>query len=140
MHNECSRNSIPDAVARLYICHFRQLTSSTHPACALRRLHFSCSPCRPRCPHYCIQFDNWVVFAPWQSQNYHSCQEWLAHNNTLFGPNVVLAGPGCKDGSLTLPEWQARNVSYNDVGSTWSKEVPAAESIMAVARGVLGKW
>ena len=86
-------------------------------------------------------FDNVVVFAANASAQYHDCS-WngsLAARNTLFGPQVVVAGSRCPGGkSLSLAQWQALDPANNDVGSTVSAARPSGAEIVAMGRVLVG--
>jgi hypothetical protein len=83
-------------------------------------------------------FDNHVIFDPTGGMNYHDCDEWAAHDNILYGPNVTLP---CKKRGMkpyyTLAEWQQLDPKTHDVGSKVVSETPSAEQIIVLAKALL---
>jgi hypothetical protein len=84
-------------------------------------------------------YNNTVVFAPQETQAYHSVSpsgqpQWTAYDNHLFGQNVTLS-EGKK--VITLAEYQAMDPAHYDVGSTWSKEVPPPATMVEWGRTLL---
>ena len=83
-------------------------------------------------------YDNYVVFNPVGSQQYHNQDEWNATNNTLFGSHVVL--PSVQRQSepvLSLEQWQAKDPKHHDVGSTVTTTLPVGADIIAEAKKLL---
>ena len=78
-----------------------------------------------------------VIFAPNVSAQYHDCSAWLAQNNSLYGPDVVVSGSNCAK-TYSLPEWQAVDPTKNDVGCTINTTRPSAEEIISWGRALLG--